>query len=252
MDNKLVYEDKKLLSRYKDDDLYLEPSEKGFILRNKLALKSMKMLDIGIGLGRTTFYFSDLVGEYAGIDYSKTMVDECKTTYPGLNLRVCDVRDMSVFPEGYFDFAMFSYNGLDYIPHEDRINALKEINRVLKKGGVFFFSSHNTEYIETLYSLKYSADPRTMAFYALQWVKLRIKNPDIRKKISDGHVMFFDGGLNFRLNTYYVSPEEQIKQLRTSGFTDIRLYSSITGLEIGDINSMKNERWIHYLCIKNQ
>ena len=43
-----------------------------------------------------------------------------------------------------FDIVFFSFNGLDYVyPEGRRVVALKEIERVLKKGGYFIYSSHN-------------------------------------------------------------------------------------------------------------
>src|SRR3989338_8328332 len=52
------------------------------------------------------------------------------------------------FPNNHFDYALFSFHGLDYLfPEEQRTRALHEIHRVLKPGGLFAFSSHNARFI---------------------------------------------------------------------------------------------------------
>jgi ubiquinone/menaquinone biosynthesis C-methylase UbiE len=52
---------------------------------------------------------------------------------------------MPAFENETFDFVMFSFNGLDYLSHSDRLLALGEIRRVLKPAGLLLFSSHNAE-----------------------------------------------------------------------------------------------------------
>ena len=59
-----------------------------------------------------------------------------------------------------------------------------------------------------------------------------------------------DGVLESRLTTYYIKPEEQLKQLTDCGFSNIRIYSLESGKEI--MNKSKIDRirdgWLYYLC----
>lgn len=107
----------------------------------------MKMLDIGVGGGRTTVHFAPLVRQYVGVDYAANMVEACEERFPDredhISFGEADARYMNQFPAGTFNFIILSYNGIDNIAHDDRLLALKEINRVGKSGGVFAFSTHN-------------------------------------------------------------------------------------------------------------
>ena len=65
---------------------HLQPPERQTILRiMRPRLSAMRMLDVGVGGGRTTVHFADLVQEYAGVDYSEINDSECRETV----LRVC-------------------------------------------------------------------------------------------------------------------------------------------------------------------
>lgn len=103
------------------------------------------VLDIGVGGGRTTAHLLKISGNYTGIDYSPQMIARCRERYPELSFAVCDARDLSRFEDGSFDLVFFSFNGIDCVDHADRITVLREIFRVLGKGGVFVFSTHNRD-----------------------------------------------------------------------------------------------------------
>src|SRR2546430_7085903 len=80
-------------------------------------LAYMRMLDIGVGRGRTTAHFGSLVKEYTGIDYSPRMIEACRQQFRyakvPFRFEVGDARDLHVFGDGVFDFILFSFNGLD-------------------------------------------------------------------------------------------------------------------------------------------
>lgn len=108
-------------------------------------LKSgMAILDIGVGGGRTTPYLKKIASRYVGIDYAPAMIDIAKGRFPDTDFRVCDATDMAEFADGDFDSVVFSFNGIDNIPNDaGRARCFMEINRVLRPGGIFLFSSHN-------------------------------------------------------------------------------------------------------------
>lgn len=244
--NKAVYDNEDVVKSYKEK-FYLDKPELSFFCKFKNKLKSAKMLDIGVGGGRTTYYFAHQVGEYVGVDYSENMVNLCQNKFPNVKVLKCDVRDMRIFGDNYFDLVLFSFNGIDYISHDDRLKALNEIKRVCKKpGGIFFFSSHNFDYIRDLFQFKYTANPIIMLINVYVFIQLRLKNQDI--EYDKGCAIIKDGAHNFKLSSYYISPEKQIAQLNDAGFKNIRIYSLNSGMELE--NEIKNidDPWLYYLC----
>lgn len=152
--NQQVYRDPRIVQHYAQLQ-QLQAAEQKILDQLQPHLATMKMLDLGVGGGRTTQHFSPLVAEYVGLDYSPTMITACQARFTnnpaGLDFVVGDARDLSCFEADYFDLVLFSFNGLDYIEHHDRLQALQEIHRVGKPGGYFVFSSHNLQGIEPLF-----------------------------------------------------------------------------------------------------
>jgi len=220
------------------------------ILRDEL--DGMKMLDISVGAGRTTVHFANLVGQYVGIDYSENMIRACRQRFPHPNkpcsFEVCGVRDMHMF-HNIFDFVLFSFNGLDYISHQDRLTALVEIRRVSKPGAFFCFSTHNLQGIDRLFNMEWTANPIALCKKIATQFFLRIFNKNIGKFKTGPYATVVDGALGFRLLTYYIRPQEQILQLQDLGFHDIRLFG-LDGREITQPTELNclTDSWIYYLC----
>ena len=210
-------------------------------------LPEMTMLDIGVGTGRTTYHFAKKVKEYIGIDYAKNMISVCKEQFakfpPNVFFKVADARNMNELENHYFDFILCSFNGLDFISHEDRINALNEIKRVGKKGGLFCFSSHNLQNndIFRINILK----PLSI----IRYIVLSILNKEFYKKQQEKYTFIKGAGHLFRLNSYFIQPEEQIKQLHDIGFENIRVFDLHDGKEIESSSfSTLNDNYLYYLC----
>lgn len=220
-------------------------------------LPRMKMLDMGVGGGRTTKHFAKVVGEYIGIDYSAEMIGACQQRFAGSmapdSFAVCDVRDMSCFPDNTFDFILFSFNGIDYIEHCDRLQVLKEIQRIGKPGGYFCFSTHNLQGMEHVFNWRshLSCNPVSTYIDLVMWALLRGFNRSIsfQQLRTAAHAMIRDEPHNFRLRTYHIRPQDQIDQLAT-GFKNINVYSWQHGTEVSTNDLSSNlEMWLYYFCI---
>lgn len=149
---------------YEKDDIVQEVSERAFLFKpeqvvlNKLQnrLSDMKMLDIGMGGGRTTAFFAPLVKAYVGIDYSQKMIWLCQKKFTEnsqkLLFKRADARKLVLFRDDEFDFVLFSFNGMDVVDYEDRAKILKEIHRICKNNAYFLFSAHNINFLQFLCS----------------------------------------------------------------------------------------------------
>src|ERR1041385_7806991 len=79
--NECTFERERVVRAYEQENELQKPEEVVLTML-KDRLKDMRMLDIGVGAGRTTFHFAPRVKEYIGIDYSQKMIEACKRRFP--------------------------------------------------------------------------------------------------------------------------------------------------------------------------
>jgi len=233
---------------------HLTPPEKTVLDMFQTHWPNLKMLDIGVGAGRTTLHFADRVAEYVGIDNADNMIHACRVRFaqtpPRTSFKVCDARQMDLFTDDYFDFILFSFNGVDYVPHEDRLQIWREIKRVGKKGGHLYFSTHNLQSIDLLRSVPLSANPLRLLKDMTRSLLIKSTNPRFTDLKERDFAVINDGTQHFQAKIYYIKPKEQIKQLQEAGFENIRLFSLENGREITDPTGLDSlsDRWLHYLA----
>jgi ubiquinone/menaquinone biosynthesis C-methylase UbiE len=231
----------------------LQPAEAQVLELLRDRLPRFKMLDIGVGGGRTTQHFAPIAAEYIGIDYSADMVAACQQRFPGSKFAVCDARDMGEFEDNTFDFILFSFNGIDYVSQSDRLKILKEIHRVGKPGSYFCFSSHNLQGFERAFGVRHqlSCNPITTYANLVMLALLRFLNRPInlQQLQTSAYIVVRDESHNFRLETYYIRPEDQIKQLK-SYFQDVKVYSWRNELGMIQENDLCDnfDLWVYYFC----
>jgi ubiquinone/menaquinone biosynthesis C-methylase UbiE len=118
-----------------------------------LAEKYMKgkILVLGCGAGRTLRPLKNMGFDLVGVDINEDMVAEAKKQNPDLKIYRGDASHLD-FKDRTFDTVFFPFHGIDYV-HPDIYVAVKEIERVLKPGGIFIMSSHNRFFIKKIKDL---------------------------------------------------------------------------------------------------
>jgi ubiquinone/menaquinone biosynthesis C-methylase UbiE len=222
----------------------LQPPERVILDRIATWLTGRRMLDVGVGGGRTTLHFAQVVGSYVGVDYAQPMVDACAARladrFPEAVFALGDVRDLSAFDSGEFDFVLFSYNGLDTLDHEDRLRALRELRRVVSQHGLLCFSSHNIYGLARLYVGDRKRWVKSLAFRAL--------NGSVRSLSVNPYATVRDGTGHFRMIQYYVRPSESLEQLDATGFAVTDVFG-LDGrrIEIVDVDRAE-DAWLYSLA----
>lgn len=89
-------------------------------------------LDLGCGTGGWTRWLDRAWTRPVGVDISKGMLAAADPVHPYV---LTDVTSLP-FRDGTFDFAL-SVTVLLHLPHEAQTRAMREVERVLKPGGVF-------------------------------------------------------------------------------------------------------------------
>jgi ubiquinone/menaquinone biosynthesis C-methylase UbiE len=187
----------------------------------------MRILDVGVGTGRTTAFLQQSAARYVGIDYAAAMIGMARSRFAHADLRVGDASDLSAFQDGRFDAVVFSFNGLDYLhPRSSRTRALREFHRVLAPGGTLIFSTHNPRACLR----RPSAGNSSVRGWMREWGSVARRSI----RISASHLRrapFWTGNGYatdpFRaLVTYYATPRHVIAELDAVGFDVARVIGS--------------------------
>jgi ubiquinone/menaquinone biosynthesis C-methylase UbiE len=255
--NKETYLSPKVIKHYSEYAV-IQPPEKTIFQLLAPKLSGAKMLDVGVGAGRTTEYFAPLVKSYTAVDFSRGMIDHCKSKFsgkfPGARFEVADAKDLHQFQNEKFDFILFSFNGIDYMPIASRIQFLQTARRLLTPGGQLCFSTHN------IFSLRKLTVRAAFAFRlnmvaamarVAKRIRVRLLNAAAFRSVEESDFVYVnDGTHDFGLKQCFIRPSFQLKMLRECGFNNIRAFELESGNEHVDERSLcaSEDGWIYFLC----
>ena len=104
--------------------------------------KSDIILSIGCKGGFFERNLVDKVGRIYGIDIDKNEIEKNREKCPWVCFSHGDITKGLGFPDNHFNKVLFT-EVIEHLPKGTEVSVLKEINRVLKKGGVLVFSTPN-------------------------------------------------------------------------------------------------------------
>ena len=252
-DNKQAYSTEEVVSIYTSTPRLIK-AEEVLIKKYAAQLTGSSFLDVGIGGGRTTHFIAPLVKKYVGVDYSEKFVSHVAKNYSGVqnvHIEFGDARELKAYPDGSFDFVLFSFNGIDCVGFEDRKKIIAETRRLLKPGGHFWFSFHNINSLPKLYSFQWPKNP-------LNWMKeykrsktVKEINGNMEQYRNREYCILRDGADFFETEVMYLQPAVQLHLLEESGFGNVQMYHAQTGqaLTLNEANSGDID-WVYIDSIK--
>jgi len=212
-----------------------------------------RILDVGCGGGRTSYILKKMAKSYIGIDSSEEMIAACRQKFGADAFMCADVRNLHVFKDCSFDFVLFSFNGLDCITHEGRLQGLREICRVLKPGKLFVFSSHNRNfrYAQTTPKLSFCINPITQVKNIYYFI-LFTRNYRCNKKrevFCPEYAIIRSEQHRFAHLYYYIDKKTQIAQAQQVGFQIIEMHD-LEGNVLQEDSEDSHVAWIYYVAKK--
>ena len=235
------------------DGQSLCPAETMILLRHRDAFAGKKVLDLGVGAGRTTRFLLPLASSYTGVDLSPQMIARSRQIFPKARLLEMDIRELGALADETFDFVFAPWAVLDALAPDDREKALRRIAGLTANGGAFVVSSHNRSAALSGKppALEWSRRPvrcllNVGHFVIARFNYLRMKH--LREE-TPGYALFNDMAHGWQGVFYYIDREAQIAQLARHGFRVNEVYGE-DGRMVGPDDDVSPDGCLHYVAVK--
>lgn len=103
--------------------------------------KSLKVLDVGCGVGETDRFLRRHFSEIHGVDVAPGVIEQAARHNPSVHYQCYDGKRLP-FDDGTFDLA-FTICVVQCVPSPQWGGFVAEMRRVVKKGGLVFIFEHN-------------------------------------------------------------------------------------------------------------
>jgi SAM-dependent methyltransferase len=108
------------------------------------------ILDFGCGCGRIARWLSDLSRtQLNGCDYNRELVEWCDGNLGFMHTRKTDLQPPLPYPDDSFDF-LYAFSVFTHLSVESAARWMAELRRVVKRGGLVWFTIHGESYRERL------------------------------------------------------------------------------------------------------
>lgn len=104
-------------------------------------VRRLKVLDIGCGVGLTDSFLTQSFGDLHGVDITQLSIDSASENNPSVHYQVYDGKVLP-FADATFDLA-FAVNVMHHVPPDAWHGFMKEMGRVVRKGGLGVVFEHN-------------------------------------------------------------------------------------------------------------
>jgi SAM-dependent methyltransferase len=225
-------------------------AEAMILIRYKEAFAGKRVLDLGVGAGRTTQYLAPFASDYLGIDLSPAMLALARARYPEVRFADMDLREIGKLQPGSFDFIFGPWNILSAFSHDERIQIIRRVHNLLSPNGVFAFSAHNRDWkFAGGHPLSKPLRPRNIidALHPTSWVNYMSRR-NLRREEAD-HAILNDEAHRWQGVFYYISPDAQASQLESCDFEFVEALAE-DGRTLRRGDSTEGNGTIHYVCRK--
>lgn len=208
------------------DDPLRNNQQVNFITSETGVTRDSLILDLGCGYGRHLEIFSKNSYRIVGLDFKHPYLLKAReiSNSQGRNVDLIQ-GDMRKLPlqENIFDLVTLFFTSFGYFTEEDDVKTLREINRVLKKGGYLFLDLENRDHIIRYFKIDEIREYPTFTL-------LERHRFDIHTGIQHTRRIYF----------HKEEKEEVKRELRLYSFTELKQILKKTGFLVdkvfGDYN----------------
>lgn len=103
--------------------------------------QTLRVLDVGCGIGKTDGFLFPNLGSLSGVDVSSASIECARRENPQVHYETYDGQTIP-FEDGSFD-AAFLICVMHHVVPEERVALLREVRRTVRPGGAVFIFEHN-------------------------------------------------------------------------------------------------------------